>query len=525
MNTHNALQEIYPACMAAAGPHSWEQIVSLCGKDIAADQFPSELGLRLAESGAPEFLADLARIEWARHSLQKTDVPPAEADVLNINPSLMLVEVSWKNLHPIAMHTGTKTTPSRGIEHILLWKNPGSDTIASSPANSADLLALKIVAEGLDVSTLALQQDVKPAQLEAILWQAQDKGILLPLCSRLRRPADFFPPDSTLPVSASVFTLQWHITQQCDLHCKHCYDRSRRSPLELSQALAILDDLRTFCRERNVRGQVSFTGGNPFLYPHFNRLYQEATDRGFGIAVLGNPVRRETLAEICAIQKPLFFQVSLEGLAEHNDEIRGSGHFERVLAFLSLLREFKIYSMVMLTLTEANMGQVLPLAKQLEGRVDLFTFNRLSLVGEGATLHPAPITSYPDFLREFCDATKKLRCLGLKDNFINVVRSEQGLPLFGGCTGFGCGAAFNFLAVLPDGEVHACRKFSSFLGNIFSSPLAAIYDSEDAVRYRRGPSACADCNIKAVCRGCLAVIDSFGLDISRDRDPYCFLSL
>ena len=33
---------------------------------------------------------------------------------------------------------------------------------------------------------------------------------------------------------------------------------------------------------------------------------------------------------------------------------------------------------------------------------------------------------------------------------------------FGGCTGFGCGAAFNFMAVLPDGEVHACRKVPIF---------------------------------------------------------------
>lgn len=523
MTPDTAINTIYPACMAAAGAKTWQRISAAYAAGVPPEELSADLENRGAEFGAPAFLADLARLEWAQYSLQTSPVPPEEADILTVNPSLLLVGLSWRGLLSFVAGADAAAPPEAGEEFIMLWRKPGSVKTAIAAATRSDLLALKIAAEKIDVPSLARLEEIPPGQLETVLWQAQNKGILLPLRSRLRRPDAFFQADSEQPKAAEVFTLQWHITQQCDLHCRHCYDRSKRSPLELSQGIAILDDLYAFCRERNVRGQVSFTGGNPFLYPHFLTLYQEATDRGFGIAVLGNPVRREALAEICAIQKPVFFQVSLEGLAEHNDDIRGSGHFERVLTFLDLLREFKIYSMVMLTLTEANMSQVLPLARLLEGRVDLFTFNRLSLVGEGANLLPAPVGSYPEFLRTFCDAAKKLRCLGLKDNFINLVHAERNLPLFGGCTGFGCGAAFNFISVLPDGEVHACRKFPSFIDNIFSAPLATIYDSGKAARYRQGPSACADCKIRAVCRGCLAVTESFGLDISRDRDPYCFL--
>ncbi len=39
--------------------------------------------------------------------------------------------------------------------------------------------------------------------------------------------------------------------------------------------------------------------------------------------------------------------------------------------------------MVMLTLTRENCDQVLDLAELLRGRVDLFTWNRLAMVGEG----------------------------------------------------------------------------------------------------------------------------------------------
>lgn len=323
-------------------------------------------------------------------------------------------------------------------------------------------------------------------------------------------------------LTASTFTLQWHITQSCDLRCKHCYDRSRRSPLQLEQGVAILDKVRAFCRNRQVKGQVSFTGGNPFLSPHFYLLYRAAAERGLDAAILGNPVPREEIQKLLAIRSPAFFQVSLEGLPEHNDAIRGPGHFGRVLEFLDLLREMGIYAMVMLTLTEDNLQQILPLAGMLRNRADSFTFNRLSQVGEGANLRLPSLAAYASFLESYLEAEGQNPILALKDNLLNLMHYQKGKELFGGCTGYGCGAAFNFLAVLPDGEVHACRKFPSYVGDIFKQSLDEIYDSEMACRYRSGSNACHSCPIRPVCGGCLAVGHGQGLDVFSGRDPHCF---
>jgi hypothetical protein len=71
---------------------------------------------------------------------------------------------------------------------------------------------------------------------------------------------------------------------------------------------------------------------------------------------------RARLEELIAIERPGFYQVSLEGLPEHNDSMRGHGHLQRVVEFLGVLRDLKIYSMVILTLTKDNLAQVLPLA-------------------------------------------------------------------------------------------------------------------------------------------------------------------
>ncbi|MFP4159922.1 MAG: hypothetical protein ACLFQ9_07575 [Desulfobacterales bacterium] len=54
--------------------------------------------------------------------------------------------------------------------------------------------------------------------------------------------------------------------------------------------------------------------------------------------------------------------------------------------------------MVMLTLTRHNMDQVLELAESLNGRAELFTFNRLASVGQGAYLSAVPPELFPAFL-------------------------------------------------------------------------------------------------------------------------------
>jgi selenobiotic family peptide radical SAM maturase len=375
------------------------------------------------------------------------------------------------------------------------------------------------------VDEVAREGGVHAAAIETSLIRALDEGVVIgpePGIKRDYNPDNYKDIEPTF-YRSRIFALQWHITQACDLHCRHCYDRDQYQSLSLQQEIDILDNLAEFCSTHNVHGQVTFTGGNPLLHPHFERLYQEAAERGFTLAILGNPTSREQIERLNAIQPLAFYQVSLEGLEEHNDYMRGRGHFNKILSFLDLLREAGVFSMVMLTLTRANMDQVLPLAEILRHRTDLFTFNRLSLVGEGANLVTVDPERYPAFLKDYIKAVDQNPCLGIKDNLLNILYQKQKRPLFGGCTGFGCGAAFNFITVLADGSVHACRKFPSPLGSILDNSLSEIYHNKAAQRYRAGAAECRDCSIRPVCGGCLAVAHSYGREIFLEKDPYCFI--
>lgn len=482
----------------------------------------------IADTDKKPWLADMTRLEETIARLEqipddgtKVVSPDVDAGRWEINPGLELLELSWRGLAEWRREAAGPL-PAAGPELVLVW--PAGGQVHCRAATGADLLALKIVVENLDPEAAAAMEGVPVGRIDAALNQAAAHGLLRAPASRLHRDAGLFPLPAETPAELQVvetFTLQWHITQVCDLHCRHCYDRSIRTAVSLPAGLALLDQMRRFCRARGVRGQVSFSGGNPLLHPDFFALYQGAMERGLTPAILGNPAAREQLAAIVAIRKPVFYQVSLEGLAPHNDYIRGAGHFERVLAFLELLREFGIYSMVMLTLTRDNLAQVLPLAELLRERVDLFTFNRLAPVGEGASLAPVDPGDYQNFLAAYQKAARHNPIIRLKDNLFNRLRHQLGEPLFGGCAGFGCGAAFNFVSVLPDGGVHACRKFPSPIGDLGEQDLAAIYDGEPARRYRAGCLACRECAIRPACGGCLAVAHGCGLDIFSEPDPYC----
>ncbi|MDP8236721.1 MAG: thio(seleno)oxazole modification radical SAM maturase SbtM [Candidatus Erginobacter occultus] len=516
------MEEIYPLSFSFLSSPGRRRLLDKSGRGGGPERIPCLLE---EEAGLPEFLPALARAEWARHRVASSEaVFPPEADDFQLNPTLEVVQTSWK-LSPILDRRGEEgiTAPETGEEWLLIRKDPATRETVATPASLDELLAVKILAEDISPEAAAAEAKVAAGKIDRALWTAAKTGILIAPRSRVTR--SFPPPEAGGKErfqKVDVFTIQWHITHACDLHCRHCYDRSKRSPLTLIQGKRLLGELEDFCRERNVRGHVCFTGGNPFLSPHFFHLYREAADRGFSTSILGNPVSRRKLREIKEIQVPGYFQVSLEGLAEHNDWMRGFGHFQRILDFLEVLKETGISSAVMLTLTKDNLEQVLPLARILEGKTDYFTFNRLSPVGEGADLLLPERKEYIEFLKKYVSAFPEIAPLGYKDNLINIILENRGLKLFAGCTGYGCGAAFNFITILPDGEAHACRKFPSPIGNVLKSGIAGVYDSGEAERYRRGPEECRRCSLRPVCGGCLAIAAGLGRDIFRDRDPFCF---
>jgi len=518
------IREIYPITVSVLCDEALGRIAS----DIK-DEKPGDMHAYLKKNpkdDIPPFIPDLALLEWKKYNVSRQnaagDRVPGKYD---LNPSLEVVKVGWK-LVPFFYDKAGRG--SAGVEMsgdlVLMWKDRSTGEVIVKSATDKEILAIKFIVDELDFEDIAAGW-ITRMRFRKILSEMTRKGILLTGGSSLRRSGSAFAMED-IPeerMAADTFTLQWHITNACDLKCRHCYDRSKRSPLTLKDGMKILGDMERFCFERNTRGHICFTGGNPFMSPVFFELYRSAAQRGFSTSILGNPVKRPLLEKMIEIQKPGYFQVSLEGLWRHNDFIRGEGHYSRVMGFLDILKELHIKATVMLTLTKDNMDQVIPLSRELKGKADYFTFNRLSQVGEGADLALPSRSEYAVFLDKYVEASRDNPIIGFKDNLLNIILDKRGEKAFSGCTGYGCGAAFNFITVLPDGEAHACRKFPSLIGNALNQTIQDIYDSDIAQKYREGCRRCDGCRLRPVCGGCLAVANGQGLDVFNDVDPFCFI--
>ena len=427
-----------------------------------------------------------------------------DADTYRLSPSLKIASLSSR-------------------QTFLSWNDPQTGRERMEQAGPDELLGIKMVAEKLCVKRLAGEHNLPVSRFYRLLSVLDRKGILQAPKTLLRRNPALFGDDlSDDRLTITVFTLQWHITNACDLHCRHCYDRTKRSPMTEAQALHALDAFERFCHDHWVSGYICFAGGNPFLYPEFPDLYKETVRRGFDVGILGNPVQREQIEAICHIKPPDFYQMSLEGRRAHNDAIRGHGTYDRVIAFAGILRELGVPCHIMLTATDANLKEILPLAALLSGRVDGFSFSRLCPTGEGAALRQPDPLRYRAFLKRYIRKGEKNRCLNLKENLLSLALAENDYEISDGCTGFGCGAAFNCLPLLPDGEVHACRRFPSLLGNIQTQSFDEIYCSEAAERFRRGLQACNVCPLKHACGGCMAASARDAGNTLPTRDPYCW---
>lgn len=412
---------------------------------------------------------------------------------------------------------------ARGREVLLSRPDPVTGREITEIAGPDELLGLKIVTERLSIAALAREHKLPPRVFYRLLSRLDRRGILQAPTTLLRRdPGVFGASVDDRWLTATSFELLLQVTNTCNLHCRHCYDRSRRADMTVTQAAHVLDELERFRERHWAQAYISFTGGNPLLHRGFQEIYQEAVRRGYETPIIGNPVARGQLEAICRIKPPDAYQVSLEGRRAHNDWVRGAGSYDRAMAFLRVLQETRVESSVMLTATAKNLGEILPLAALLDGRTNGFTYSRLARSGEGAALDQPDPARYRAFLKRYVKQAARSRISTLKENLINLMLTESGQEPSDGCTGMGCGAAFNFLAVLPDGGVYACRKFPSPVGNIYEQPLEEIYHSVEARKYRRGMRACDGCPIRHACGGCMAVAQRPAEDVSAGYDHFCW---
>src|SRR4030042_4789713 len=118
------------------------------------------------------------------------------------------------------------------------------------------------------------------------------------------------------------FYIQWHITNLCNLRCKHCYqdDFSKKSDLDWPGLKRVSDNLLTTLREWDKTACLHLTGGEPLLktelFPLLSDLDQQPTVEELGIITNGLLVDREMMRRLSGFSKLKKMKFFLEGAIE-----------------------------------------------------------------------------------------------------------------------------------------------------------------------------------------------------------------
>lgn len=169
------------------------------------------------------------------------------------------------------------------------------------------------------------------------------------------------------------FVIQWHLTERCNWRCKHCYQNGRKvKELSFRELKSILPQCLELFEALQIKpgfARINIGGGEPFLRNDFFKFLSLLTKykRSVKSIIMTNgELITDAIAKDLKKMGMFSVQVSLEGLRQTNDAIRGNGAFDTAIRAIKLLRKNKVITRVSLTLTKMNLSEVDGLARYLK---------------------------------------------------------------------------------------------------------------------------------------------------------------
>jgi radical SAM protein with 4Fe4S-binding SPASM domain len=336
------------------------------------------------------------------------------------------------------------------------------------------------------------------------------------------------------------FFIQWHLTERCNLRCRHCYQSDGGEPAEMSlpEVVEVLDEISGTLRdwaeayEMELSPSLNVTGGEPFLRGDIFDILHEMRGRGFEIYLLTNGTlidkgRARALSSLGVRG----VQVSIEGPEEVHEGIRGKGSYTRSISGVKNLLDAGLRVTLNVTLSNLNaryMGDLLLLALTLG--VQRLGFSRLVPSGRGLALRREGLEPWQ--LRDIYEALLSVDLRGLEVVTGDPVASQMTSRANGdmGCTAHGgCSAGVAGLTLLPDGTITPCRRLPIPIGNIKRDSLREVWADSEVLGLLRDKASykgkCGRCLRWAQCRGCRAIAYAYSDD--KDflaEDPHCFIT-
>ena len=160
----------------------------------------------------------------------------------------------------------------------------------------------------------------------------------------------------------SLRYLEFQITDRCNLRCRHCYiGDSLNQDLPFEKILKILKEFE------EIQGlRLLLSGGEPLLHPRFWEINEVLRDHAFRSVLLSNGtfITKEIAKRLHVHE----VQVSLDGMKEGHESIRGKGVFEKTLHAIDHLQEADIRVSIATMIHRENLNQFDSLSSLIQSK-------------------------------------------------------------------------------------------------------------------------------------------------------------
>jgi len=337
------------------------------------------------------------------------------------------------------------------------------------------------------------------------------------------------------------FFIQWHLTERCNLRCRHCYQGERSADeMPLREIRNVIIEVSDMVKDWSESYGVIFspsmnvTGGEPFLRNDLLEILGEIKKQGFKIYLLTNGTlvdkkRARRLADLGVDG----VQVSMEGPEDVHDAIRGAGSYSASTAGVEHLVDAGIAVTLNVTVSNLNTGQVKKIITfGSHAGVKRVGFSRLVPAGRGRALLSQMLTQAQ--AKELYEELFSLELKGIDVVTGDPVAAQMNITARedAGTTAIsGCAAGVSGLTIQPNGNVTPCRRLPLLLGNVRKDSLREIWAASPVLEALRDRSKykgkCGSCTRWARCRGCRAIAYAWsrskGADDFLADDPQCFI--
>ena len=393
-----------------------------------------------------------------------------------------------------------------------MYKYHTASEIEISPLNSTGLLILSLcdgtrdilnivnyVSDFYDIDSELIESDIreflgKQIELDNV-WMSDDKVFMeVPKKGR----SDIIVP----------YLLSIEVTSKCQLKCKHCYNESGDKYYNELDWRQIVDILKQY---ENCGGvSVMLTGGEVFLKHGIVEIIDFACSKFLNVSIISNgyTIDEDIFRILTKWKKKIMLQISLDGLEETHDEIRGvQGAFNKTIDNINELIRRGVHVTIGYTINEFNKFDLEETIRYIKGLGCIgINLGTVSSIGRASTNKLDIDWNIEEFQKLVLSLQKKYEDKQFK--IVSNAEDKYERKIYPNR----CGAGYKIMHLFSDGRISLCPPSKCIaskinLGDLKSDKLLEVLDVNNSkfVLELLSPSVeqCRHCDNENICAGCI----------------------